>query len=149
LASKGFQRVRLELAPGVELDVYNSHLDASGGDADQAARASQVTHLIQSMTTTSAGRAILFLGDTNLKPRRGRDAKTLRRWFEATGLRCACLASRKTCCARIDRVLYRSGYGLTLKAAAWGVAPGFSWQGKPLSDHDPIHVRLRWKRRAL
>lgn len=149
LASKGFQWVRLTLAPGVEVDVYNSHLDAGGNRADQAARAVQVRALTEAMQTASRGRAVVFLGDTNLKPR-GQDRETLRAWLAATGLRCACRASREACCARIDRILVRSGVGVELTVDSWGVEPGFTdAAGAPLSDHAPIGAVLRWRRRPL
>ena len=150
LASKGFLLQRLELAPGVELDVYTSHLDAGGGREDAAARADQVTQLIRAMQTRSAGRAVLFLGDTNLKAKHELDARTLARWQKATGLRCACLASQAECCGRIDRVFVRSGAGLALEVRGWGVAPGFTdAKGQQLSDHEPIRATLRWTQRAL
>ena len=150
LASKGFLLVRLELSPGVELDVYTSHMDAGGGKDDAAARADQARQLIAAMQGRSKGRAVLFLGDTNLKASRKRDGAVLRRWLEATGLRCACLASRETCCGRIDRVLVRSGAGLTLEAREWGVAPGFEdAKGRALSDHAPIRATVRWTQRPF
>lgn len=149
LASKGFQVTRLELAAGVELDVYNSHLDAGGSAGDSQARAAQVAQITSSLQGFSGGRAVLFLGDTNLKARRTRDAAILKRWQEATGLRCACLAVRETCCGRIDRVLVRSGVGLRLEARAWKVLEWRDAQGRALSDHAPIRVRLRWRREAF
>ncbi len=150
LASKGFQLARVALAPGVEVDVYNSHLDAGGAEGDQAARAEQVAHLTRAMRERSVGRAVVFLGDTNLGAARGRDPETLARWLSATGLACACLAARETCCGRIDRVLVRGGAGVDLEVTAWGVAPGFvDAQGRPLSDHEPLRVEVRWRRAPL
>lgn len=150
LASKGFQLVRVALAPGVELDVYNSHLDAGGAEGDQVARAEQVAHLTRAMRERSAGRAVVFLGDTNLGAARGRDPETLARWLSATGLSCACLAAREACCGRIDRVLVRGGVGVDLEVTSWGVAPGFvDAQGRPLSDHEPLRAEVRWRRAPL
>jgi endonuclease/exonuclease/phosphatase family metal-dependent hydrolase len=149
LASKGFQLVRLELAPGVEVDVYNSHLDAGGSPGDQAARADQVAQLTDYMLERSASRAIVFLGDTNLGDR-GTDQEVLTRWLDAAGLACACAAARRECCGRIDRVLYRSGGGVELTAETWGVPPDFvDARGVGLSDHEPIRVDLRWRRQPL
>ncbi|MBL4845485.1 MAG: hypothetical protein JKY65_08170 [Planctomycetes bacterium] len=149
MASKGFQVTRLQLAPGVELDVYNTHLDAGGSEGDSLARASQVAQITSAMEGFSAGRAILFLGDTNLKSKRQRDGTILKRWFRTTGLRCACAAVRKRCCARIDRVLYRSGVGLRLAPETWKVEDPRDAAKVPLSDHEPIRVRLRWRREAF
>jgi endonuclease/exonuclease/phosphatase family metal-dependent hydrolase len=146
LASKGFQCVRLRIAPGVELDVYNSHLDAGGSAGDQRARAEQVAHITSAMQIHSRGRAVLFVGDTNLKARRGLDAQTLRRWLKTTGLRCACGVAQKSCCGRIDRILVRSGVGLRLSVKRWSVLNWRDSRGRSLSDHDPIHATLRWRR---
>lgn len=150
LASKGFQLLRVELAPGVELDVYNSHLDAGGAEGDQEARAAQVAQLTAAMQDVSGDRAVVFLGDTNLGASHGRDPETLTRWLEATRLTCACAAARQTCCGRIDRVLVRGGAGVELTVTRWGVAPGFTdAQGRPLSDHEPLLAELCWRRAPL
>jgi len=149
LASKGFQLARIELAPGVELDVYNTHLDAGGGRCDAAARASQVAQLTSAIHTRSRGRAVLLVGDTNLEPTRERDAETLTRLQRATGLRCACLVARQRCCGRIDRILLRSGAGLDLSVRRWKVDQWRDRSGRPLSDHAPLRATLGWRRGPL
>ena len=147
MASKGIQLVRVALAPGVELDVWNTHMDAGGGESDQRARADQLEQILSAMRARSEGRAVVFVGDTNLSERRPADQAALRRFLDATGLRCACLATRESCCARIDRILWRSGIGVELRAVEWGVASGFvDAEGRPLSDHEPIRAVLRWRR---
>lgn len=148
LASKGFQVARLALGPGVELDVYGSHLDAGRGEGDEAARAAQVDQLVASMQGRSAGRAVLFLGDTNLGGESAKDQATLRRWLERTGLACAC--QRTPCCGRIDRILVRGGAGVQVAVEGWRVAPGFTdAKGTPLSDHEPLEATLVWSRAPL
>ena len=73
-----------------------------------------------------------------------------RKLLKATGLRCACSATkRERCCGRIDRVLYRSGVGVGLQAESWKVADFRDPKGKALSDHEPIGVDLRWRRAPL
>lgn len=148
LASKGFLVARVELAPGVELDVYDSHLDAGRGEGDEAARAAQVEQLVASMQGRSAGRAVLFLGDTNLGGRSAKDQATLRRWLERTGLACAC--GQAPCCGRIDRLLVRGGAGVQVAVEGWRVAPGFvDAKGTALSDHEPLEATLVWSRAPL
>ena len=66
LASKGFQVLRVSLG-GEELDIYNTHHEAGGGDADSTVREEQVAAIIASMEGRSAGRAVLLMGDTNLR----------------------------------------------------------------------------------
>ena len=67
LASKGFQAVRLQLGAG-EVDVYNTHLEAGGGEEDDLARLNQIDQIVAAMNGWSAGRAVIFTGDTNLHP---------------------------------------------------------------------------------
>jgi endonuclease/exonuclease/phosphatase family metal-dependent hydrolase len=148
MASKGFQVARLELAPGVELDVYGSHLDAGRGEGDEAARAAQVEQLVASMQGRSAGRAVLFLGDTNLGGKSAKDQATLKGWLERAGLSCAC--EQTPCCGRIDRILVRGGAGVDVAVEGWRVAPGFTdAKGTPLSDHAPLEATLVWSRSPL
>jgi endonuclease/exonuclease/phosphatase family metal-dependent hydrolase len=148
MASKGYLAARLEVAPGVEVDVYDTHLDAGGAEGDAAARRAQVADLIEAMTTWSAGRAVVLLADTNLG-QGATDRETLARWLEATGLRCACTVAHdgQDACRRIDRILYRGGAGLDLAPVEWGEPPGFVDEaGRPLSDHAPLRAVLRWRR---
>lgn len=149
LASKGFQMVRLSLADGLTIDVYNSHFEAGGGLDDVAARASQVDQIIAAMQTVSEGRAVLFLGDTNLHGDDPVDQIQVERWFAETGLQDLCDALSCPEPGRIDRIAFRSGAGLQVRAEHWSVADGFfDPGGVPLSDHDPISGVVRWEETA-
>ena len=55
LASKGVHMVRVQVAEGVEIDVYNSHLEAGNGPDDQAAREDHVRELLEMMESHSGG----------------------------------------------------------------------------------------------
>jgi endonuclease/exonuclease/phosphatase family metal-dependent hydrolase len=149
LASKGLQLTRLELAPGVEVDVWNTHMDAGNRDADREARADQVRQALDALRARSAGRAVLFLGDTNLNARG--DAASIARLLEGAGLRCACAAARlERCCGRIDRILLRSGAGVELTPVEWSVSQEFvDAQGRQLSDHAPVVAVIGWRRVPL
>ena len=147
LAAKGFQLMRVDLGGGAEVDVYNSHLEAGGGADDAASRARHVEQLIESMTKASAGRAILFLGDTNLHAHKDADALLLERWIETVGLKDACEEVGCPEPGRIDRVLYRDSAGLDLEATGWAVEERFvDGEGQPLSDHEAISASFRWER---
>lgn len=87
LASKGFQRMTIRIG-AQELDIYNTHHEAGGGELDIQARESQVDQVIAAMEARP-DTAVLFLGDMNLRPSRDRDAEGLRRYRDA-GLRHAC-----------------------------------------------------------
>lgn len=147
-ATKGLQMVRLQLAPGAEVDVYNSHLEAGREPADVAARAGNVAQIIAAMQTLSTGRAIVFLGDTNLRPDDPGDLALTQDWLERLALRDACAEVGCPEPDHVDRVFLRDGDGLRLSATSWSnESPAFrDADGAPLSDHPPIAVRIRWQR---
>ncbi|OWY62978.1 hypothetical protein B7486_55545, partial [cyanobacterium TDX16] len=66
LSMKGFLVVRMELAPGVEVDVYDLHGEAGGSPEDQALQAADYEQLASFIAEHSAGRAVIVGGDTNL-----------------------------------------------------------------------------------
>lgn len=145
LSSKGFLMLRLELTPGVEIDIYDTHLDAGGGSADDDARTVQVNQLIASMTTRSAGRAIVFMADTNLEASDPNEGPTLARFLSEAGLTDACAAVSCAEDDHIDRILFRASATVALTAETWTNEPGFfDGSGTPLSDHPAISVRFRW-----
>lgn len=145
MASKGFQMTRLELAEGVEVDVYNSHLEAGGGEDDVAARTSNVDQIIAAMESLSDGRALMFLGDTNLHEHDEEDLPLLQLWEAEIGWVDACETVDCAEPGRIDRVLLRSGGGVSLEALSWALEPEFfDDEGVPLSDHDALSVEVGW-----
>jgi hypothetical protein len=142
LTPKGFTSTRQRLAAGVEIDVYNVHLDAGPSDADQRAREAQIEQLIDAITHRSTGRAVLLAGDTNIR-RRG---ELLQHFERATGLVDACTALRCPDPRRIDRVFYRSSTALAFNPRRWSIDRRFvDGKGQPLSDHLAVSVELDWK----
>jgi endonuclease/exonuclease/phosphatase family metal-dependent hydrolase len=142
LTPKGFISTRQRLAEGVEIDVYNVHLDAGSSGADQRAREAQVEQLLDAIAHRSAGRPVLLAGDTNLRSPRD----LLKRFQEASGLTDVCEALRCPDLRRIDRVFYRSSPALTFSPRKWSVDRRFvDAKGQPLSDHLAVAVELDWK----
>lgn len=143
LASKGFTVATHRLARGVEVDVYNFHMDAGRHPKDQRAREAQVDQLIRSVHLRSVDRAVILAGDTNLWEE---DEPVLARLIEETGLRDAC---RQLGCVepgRIDRVLYRSSAEVELEPAAWYTDEKFvDSDGEDLSDHLAVGVDFDWR----
>jgi hypothetical protein len=148
LASKGFQRVRLTLGGDAVLDVYNTHMEAGGGEEDDAARQVHVDQLVDAMTTDSADVAILFMGDTNLHGDDPDDLPLIEQLLGEPGLTEVCDAVDCPEPGRIDRIAIRDGGGVSLTAEGWAVEPGFfDDEGVPLSDHDPISAEIAWDAR--
>lgn len=125
------------LVNGIQVDVYNLHMDAGSCAEDVEARADQVRQLVSYMNTYSAGRALIVAGDFNMK-----DLPTTL----TSGMKLTDACQRLACGDnRIDKVLFRSSSSLTLEPLIWAIPTGFvDGQGKDLSDHKPVAVRFRW-----
>lgn len=140
LTKKGFTRAALDLGNGRTVDVYDVHFDAGRSDADYAARAKQVEQLSGAIAAQSAGHAVLVAGDTNMKLG---DEPVFAELLASAGLACACRTLGCPEPERIDRILFRSGGGVTLEPHDWVVEHSFVDEaGAPLSDHAPVSVRF-------
>jgi len=145
LGSKGFQLSRLTLAPGVEVDIVNLHLEAGGGDEDEQARAQQVEQLLGALAIRSEDRALIVAGDTNLHPDDEADRPLLERLRAGGGLEDVCEATACPEPDHIDRFLFRSGEGLVLRAESWTRLTDFVDEAdRPLSDHPALVARFAW-----
>src|SRR5680860_1323045 len=65
-SQKGFSVATTELAPGVEVDVYNLHAEAGSTARDLEESAADFEQLAEFMREHSAGRAVIVGGDFNL-----------------------------------------------------------------------------------
>jgi hypothetical protein len=145
LTPKGFSVTTLALGGG-ELDVYDVHLDAGDSEGDRAARTAQLEQLAAAIVQHSSGRAVVAGGDFNLH---SDEHSKLAGFEQATGLADACSSLHCRDEARIDRILFRPSPSLDLSAVSWRVARGFvDARGVRLSDHDPVAVAFRWRRRG-
>ena len=145
LASKGFQAIRQQPALGVEIDFYNTHLEAGDSAQDDAVRADQVDMLLDSLASWSGGRAVVFTGDFNLHGEDAEDVPQLERLGAEGALWDSCVEVDCPEPARIDRIFFRSGVGVRLQAESWQQHMGFFDEaGVPLSDHDALWARFSW-----
>ena len=150
-AQKGFSFARTEVAPGVEIDVYNLHAEAGNGEADMVARAANFAQLTEHVLEHSAGRAVIVGGDTNLHiehPDRPSDRRVWDDFRAATGIADVCDAID---CgdddAEIDKFAFRSSDDLRLIAESHVFERDRFTRadGQPLSDHDPVAVSFLWE----
>ena len=149
LAAKGFSVATHELAPGVEVDVYNHHAEAGNTDRDLELLGNDFIQLGDYIVANSAGRAVIVGGDTNLKPERYvEEAAIFDDFLAATGLTDSC---RHLDCGeeRIDRFMFRGSERLKIDATTWRFAVDVFVDpaGEPLSDHDPLAVTFSWRER--
>ena len=143
LTPKGFASSRVELSPGVFIDVYNVHLDAGASDGDLRARHVQLRQLTDAIRASSAERTLIVGGDFNLT---AQELTGFRQSMRAIGLADACDELRCGQPRRLDRVLFRSGDSVKLKPRSWRLAAGFrDPRGRPLSDHEPVAVAFQWQ----
>lgn len=143
LTRKGFARVTMTIGPGVSIVVYNLHMDAGWSAADQEARRAQVDQLLADLGRDTP---IIVAGDTNMSL--PRDGGTLTRLLAGAGLTDACRADGCRDLGRIDRIFYRSGAGVTLRAEGWRIDDSFvDAKGRPLSDHRAVAADIVWSTR--
>lgn len=147
LAFKGFSHARTELAPGVEVDVYNLHMEAGNSEDDQRLRDEGIDQMLDAIESASAGRAVIVGGDFNLHGDEEPDASQYARFLREGGLTDVCAALDCPEPERIDKMAFRSGGGVEIEALTWRFATDefAAPDGTPLSDHDPLAVRFAWR----
>lgn len=143
LTDKGFYRSVHTLAEGIEVDVYNLHMDAGSSPADIAARDVQVMQLVEYISSHSQDRAVIVAGDTNMDEE---DEASLQALLLGAGLTDVCRALDCGDEYRIDRVLYRSSQQIALTPMAWAIDASFvDPMGNALSDHEALGVVIGWE----
>jgi exonuclease III len=163
LTPKGFTFLRVGVADGVNVDIYNLHADAGDAEGDLTARADNLAQLSEYIQANSKNNAVIVMGDTNTRYTRSGD--TIAKFGTDNGLTDAWVQLEKggtpprtgdpalLCgdnpdngCEVVDKVLYRGSGNLTLKATAYNNEhSGFLNDSKVmLSDHDPIKVDISW-----
>lgn len=145
LARKGWSFARHTLADGVEVDVYNLHMEAGGCPEDIEIRLQATLDLAEAIAERSDGRAVIVAGDFNLRATDPEDVMPLANIIEGAGLTDVCGALD---CGdeRIDKVLIRDGESVTLVPEQWWIPEAFvdARSGDPLSDHLPVAATLSW-----
>ncbi len=170
LTPKGILYSVFKVAEGVYVDVYNIHADGYDDEGSVKARINQYKQLIELINTQSSSRPVIIIGDTN--SRLCREYNQLRKLFiEQEGFRDAwsevcddgkytVWESEDAACNvygyawwgvwdSVDRVMYRSGGGISLEAIAheykfFGTdKQGFYVYDSP-SDHAALKVTLKY-----
>ena len=147
LSLKGFSVARTQLAPGVEVDVYNLHAEAGGTPLDEQFSAEDFAVLADFVTAHSAGRAVIVGGDFNLHTDRVLDRTIFDTFLAATGLVDVCVVVDCGADAdQIDKFVFRDGGGIVLEPLdhAFEREKFQRDDGQPLSDHDALAVDFAW-----
>ncbi|HYC57207.1 MAG TPA: endonuclease/exonuclease/phosphatase family protein [Candidatus Binatia bacterium] len=161
---KGFSYARHEVAPGAFVDVYDVHADAGQDPGSRRARAGNIRQLLDAMRSLSpAGTAVIVLGDTNARYTRSprdnvdllvTDGGLRDVWIDLVRdgqapvsgppLIDGCAAEPGGAdCELVDKILYRSGDGVTLRPMTYEVLDDFrDKRGRELSDHFPVAAKF-------
>jgi len=144
-ASKGFQALEIEVAPGLTIHFYNTHLEAGGGQEDTLARQTHVDQLLTSLNGFSADQPVIFLGDTNLHAADPVDSPLLEQLLQEGNLIDSCESVGCTEPEHIDRIFYRNSPNMELTVQQWINQDGFvDLAGLDLSDHPAISAHISW-----
>ncbi|MDX6740396.1 jacalin-like lectin [Actinocorallia sp. A-T 12471] len=165
LTPKGFTFLRVRLAEGVYVDVYNLHADAGGGAADISARAKNLAQLGSYIQTYSADKAVIVMGDTNTRYTSANER--IAEFAAAHGLTDAWVelerggvppaqgspslpcddAAPTDACEIVDKILYRGDATVALTATDYRNDSALfreDTSGLMLSDHHPIAATFSW-----
>lgn len=165
LTPKGFTWLRMRLAEGVYVDVYNLHTCAGSDESSLAARRDNILQLVSYIQTNSAGNAVIVCGDTNTRyTRTGDNIRTLQQamtgdvWVNLVrggtppvqGSDALVWESAEPVPSLeyefVDKIFYRSNGYITLTPEIYQIpdAEFRTADGQMLSDHRPIVTRFRY-----
>jgi hypothetical protein len=143
LTIKGFFAATHTLSEGIDVDVYDLHMDAGGSAGDIAARDAQVAQLVAHIEANAGDRPVIVAGDTNMDEA---DEASFQALVDGAALVDVCRALDCGEEYRIDRVLVRSSALIELTPVAWEVDDRFvDPDGNQLSDHEPVGVTIGWR----
>ncbi len=143
ISEKGFSVAEHILPGGLKVNIYNFHMEAGGSPEDNAARATQITQLLQDIDKRPG--ALILGGDTNLKEADPEDLPLLKRLIKEAGLTDVCTALE---CGKdhIDRIMFRNSDKLKFTPVLWKVDRQFVDDlGEDLSDHPAIAAEFRYE----
>ena len=147
LAEKGFSAALTDMGLGSDLPIINLHMEAGDGPEDRAVRSEGVRFMIDYLKGEYPDQAMIVAGDFNLHGHYDADVVNLDLLKTELNIEDACEVLE---CGddRIDRIFFRSGPNLELEALAWEIPSNFvDSDGRPLSDHEPIHVKFMLRAR--
>jgi hypothetical protein len=166
LTPKGFTWLRIRLAEGVYIDVYNIHTNAGSVDAAYTARKSNINQIVSYINSNSAGNAILIFGDTNCRYTRTEDnirniitgTGSLDSWIQlikngvypASGS--SALVYEGTDIVTdysfevVDKIFYRGNNFITLTPLVYTLedVKFRDSSGNMLSDHRPVYTKFQY-----
>ncbi|KAK7977727.1 hypothetical protein PG996_003780 [Apiospora saccharicola] len=161
LTPKGFTFMRVQMDEGIYVDFYNLHADAGTEPDDLTARAANLKQVADYIDANSVGNAVVVFGDTNSRYSRTADAirvfgtqngltdtwvELIRNGVVPTEESLCENPSTTNYCETVDKILYRAGATVDLKATHWSYESTKFLQpdGNVLSDHNPITANFTY-----
>ncbi|KAL5594738.1 hypothetical protein BROUX41_001652 [Berkeleyomyces rouxiae] len=157
---KGFTFMRVRVAEGVHVDMYNLNTDVGVADEDMSVRAANFAQLTDYMKKWSYGNNVVVFGDTNARYPSSQDGLStfveqnslVDAWYELvrkgdTAADVACKnPSDTSLCENTNKVFSRSSDTAKITASTFEyVGKKFlQHDGNILTDHDPVQVNLTW-----
>ncbi len=150
LAEKGFSVARHQLAPGVEIDIYNLHNEAGRCAEDYPIRADSTDLIIETIAARSDGVAVIVAGDFNLLANDEGDDEALAQWQDMVDV---CVVLECDTPNRRERTYLQDGdtvrlialdYSLDDEAFYFDEVEGRAGNGR-LSDHPPQWAVIGWE----
>ena len=139
---KGFQRVGVRTRSGVEIHVYNTHLDAGSSPGDIEARRAQFAQMGEAAVRLSAGVPVVMAGDLNTDYARPADRELLLEIAAQSSLRSTGAAGTLPHWKDRDFIMVADGKNARLRVIEAGEDLRFSSPTRTLSDHPAIFARI-------
>ena len=144
-ASKGLQFAEIALDTDVYLHVYNTHLEAGGGEEDHVVREAQINTIIETVERLSSQTPFVLLGDFNLRYSDEIDVPLLENLITSLDLKHACFETQCPEEDHIDQIFFRGGSEIEIDVTDWHRHENFvDTQGIDLSDHPAISADFTW-----
>jgi endonuclease/exonuclease/phosphatase family metal-dependent hydrolase len=141
-AHKGWLRTGVT-AGGIDVDVYNTHLDAGQDEGSRKARLAQLLELACTIDAGGGERPLIVAGDLNLSYAFAGDREAIEIFREHLGLADSGAGPEHPHWRERDYILYRDGAAARLESARSGEDGDFVRDGYALSDHPALFAEFR------
>ncbi|MEZ4879268.1 MAG: hypothetical protein R2801_03775 [Chitinophagales bacterium] len=164
LTPKGFTYSKIKLSNDVVIDCYNLHANAGKSDESFEARKVGFVQLMNFINNNSTGNAIIICSDFNSRYTRPQDTLEifLNNGFEDTwlelvrndsvpafgdDLRNCDIGVNNFDCEKLDKIFYKNNDKIQLTPISISLddARYYDNEGMPLSDHEPVVVKFKFK----
>jgi len=142
-ARKGYQRVGIRTPEGLEIDLFNTHLEAGGNERAVEIRGRQLDILAAAIEARPKTRAVILAGDFNSAFNRPGDREKIIAFRRRLALRDSGAGPELPYWRERDYILYRDGAATKLHVEQAGEAPEFVERDRALSDHPALFARFR------